>query len=173
MPKLGDTQTKQDIDRVTCLELLEQGKSPTFITSVLKRSLPWVYKTKNERSSIYKCKTKLRSGRPSKLISNIKSIIKKTRGKRKRSTRKVSKQIKDKTKTSISHVTVWKFQKKEKQLPYKRRREPLLSNKNIVSRTNFAKKYGLKPCTFWDNWLFTDEKYFGLSERSNSKNDVV
>jgi hypothetical protein len=73
----------------------------------------------------------------------------------------------------VHHTTIWRFQRQEGQKPYKSQKQTLLTARNIEARKQFVAKYGSKPETFWDNWLFTDEKYFGLSECSNSKNDVI
>ena len=116
---------------------------------------------------------KKRSGASKKLNVKSKKIIRESRGKKKGSIRKLAKKVKQSGTTSVSHQTIWRFQRKERMKPYKRRQEPLYSTKNIQSRTQFAAKYGSKSKFFWDKWLFTDEKYFGLSEKSNSKNDVI
>jgi len=158
---------------VRCLQLLDEGKSPTYIMKLLKRSSSFVYKTNKNRKNVYTCQTKTRTGRPKKLTSNAKRIIRKSRGKKNGSTRKLVKKIKDVINLHVSPQTIHNFQKAEGQFPYRRKKVPLLTAKNIETRTKFVKKYGTKSQCFWDNWIFTDEKYFGLSERSNSKNDVI
>lgn len=173
MPKKGDTQHKQEVDRVRCLQMIKDGKTVRQIMKELKRSNYFVCETKKNRKIVYKCKTKTRTGRPRKLNAALKKIIRKSRNKRKGSTRKLAKKIKEDTGISISKDIVWRFQREEGQKPYKRQTQPLLTIKNIEARKKFAQKYGSKSLAFWDNWLFTDEKYFGLSERSNSKNDVI
>jgi transposase len=172
MPKRGDTQEKQEIDRTRCLQMLNDGYTPLEIKKKLKRSLSFISKTKNSRK-MYKVKTKSRTGRPKVLTSLAKRLIRNSRCKRKGSTRKLAKQLKQEENLKVGHVTIWRFQKEEGQKPYKRPKEPLLSSKNIRSRKMFADKYVKKPQKFWDDWLWTDEKYFGLSEKSNTKNDVA
>jgi hypothetical protein len=90
MPKRGDTQEKQEVDRVRCLQMLKDGKTPSKIMKALRRSKKFVFGTIKYRQNTYKCKTKRRAGRPKKLTIEAKKIIRKSREKRNGSTRKLA-----------------------------------------------------------------------------------
>ena len=58
MPKRGDTQHKQEVDRIRCKQMLEDGKRPCDIMKKLKRSKKFIFESRNNRKTIYKCQTK-------------------------------------------------------------------------------------------------------------------
>src|SRR5687767_7020663 len=118
--------------------MLEDGKRPCDIMKKLKRSKRFIFESRNNRKTIYKCQTKKHSGASKKLNVKSKKIIRESRCKKKGLTRKLAKKVKQSGTTSVSHQTIWRFQRKERMKPYKRRQEPLYSTKNIQSRTQFA-----------------------------------
>src|SRR5437016_2906072 len=94
MPKSGDSQHKQEVDRVRARDMLDDGKKPSEIMKKLKRSKKFVSDVKNNRPTVYACKTKPRTGAKTKLTLAAQVIIRQSRGKKKGSTRKLKKQIK-------------------------------------------------------------------------------
>ena len=130
--------------------MLQIGKRPCEIIKLVGREKTFINYFKNKRKSIYKCQTKKRAGAPTKLNDKAKKLIRKSRDKKGGSTRKLSKQLKQSGVANVSHETIRKFQRNEGQKPYKRKQQPLYSNKNIQRRTEFAQKYGTKSKFFWD-----------------------
>jgi transposase len=110
-----------------------------------------------------------RSGRPSKvtppLVHTVRAMMK---GKKGRSTRRVSALLKERKNLDISRRLVGKIAKDAGLKPYKRRQKPLLSDDQRARRLAFAHKYRHENFRYW---LFTDEKTFELF--GHPKNNFV
>lgn len=111
-----------------------------------------------------------RSGAPVKVTTPVKKqIIKFTKNKRKRSTRKNVKALKAKG-IVLSRPTVMTVLKDAGLFAYKRRKIPRLNDKQKKKRKVFGKKYLEHD---WEHTLVTDEKPFLLFAATNRQNDRV
>lgn len=171
MPKKNDKQSKQEIDRVRCIQMKRDGRKINYIASKLKRHRSLVLKW--SKRSFDRTKTAHRSGRPLILLKESKKIIIASRKRRRGSSRILVRKLRRKNIQKISRSTILRFQRKNGQKWYKRQRKPALSKKNIKDRKSYGTKFGKHSKLWWDRVLFTDETYFGLSEKVNLHNDGV
>ena len=115
---------------------------------------------------------KPRSGRPSVLTNCARKSIEKAKYKRNNSTRKIAKNLQHKN-IEVSSITVWRYTTRKGWKAFKRKKIPLLSEKQRKARLRFAKKYAKLTAEDWDNFLFTDECPKYLFQYPNPKNDIV
>jgi transposase len=163
-------------------KLTLQQRSQIAVLSGQKKTYKQIMKTvgccrtaivrwKNEFKNQNTLNDKKRPGRPKKVNAKITNkIIKMAKGKRKQSTRKVAKTLKNKNLVNISHETVRKIFKNGGLKPYKRRKQIKLLPKHIQQRKQW---YSKTKDINWSNVVFSDEKMFYLIHPSNSKNDIV
>ena len=111
---------------------------------------------------------KPRTGRPKKVTASAKAAILKARGKRKQSTRKISK--KKPGGVSLSPTTVRRVLHGAGLKPYKRRRVQRISDAGKRKRVVFAEENLTRD---WTKVLMTDEVDIDIELPSNPKNDIV
>lgn len=141
------------------------------IMKVVGCSRQSVVRWKNTLQNSCSFKNKQGSGRKSKITPKIiKKLINTTKGKRKRSTRSVSRILKQKNIINLSHTTVHNVLRNQCLHPYKRRPKPKLEANHITQRRKWLRQ---TANTNWDNVVFSDEKIFYVSKHPNKKNDVV
>ena len=112
------------------------GASVRETAIILQKSKSWVAKW----SSSQNFSDKPRSGRPNVLDRTAKKIIEKAKYKTGSSTRKISKQLKNKD-LPESTGTVWRYMSSKGWKPLRRKKLPLLSNKQRKALLAFARKY--------------------------------
>lgn len=171
MPKYGDKESKQRRDRIRCIQMRRNGKAVKLIAKKCKRSESWVKKW--SYLTFERAETQPKSGRPLKLTEKSKEAISKLRKSKRGSCRKVEKFLRRNKIQKVCRTTILRFKKRTGNKWYKRKKVPALSPKNIEDRKAYCSKFGSKHRLWWDNVLFTDETYFGLSEKINSHNDGV
>lgn len=112
-----------------------------------------------------------RSGRPATVTPPIKKRIRAlSKGKQKRSTRKVARLVAAESRVPVSHETVRQTVRKLQLYPHRRIPKPRLSQVHRQARVRFAKKYKrYSP----QRLLSIDEKIFTLVPAGNRKNDIV
>src|SRR5580692_1595887 len=154
MVKTGDSQKKQEVDRIRCVELLNQGRKPCEIVEIIGRSRSWVYNCKDQSKmkSIYELSTKHGSGRKTKLTKKSKRIIRLSRNKLNGSTRSLVRKIRKLANENLSKNTIQRFQKKEGVKPFLQQYVPLLTEKNIEARKKFVEKFVGEDEKMWDAW---------------------
>ena len=126
---------------------------------ILQKSKSWVTKW----SSSQEFYDKPRSGRPTVLHRTAKKVLEKAKYKRGNSTRKISKQLKNKGLPG-STATVWRYMSRKGWKPLRRKKLPLLSNNQRKARLVFARKYRKFTADEWENFLFSNEcpKYLSI-----------
>jgi len=160
--------TKQ---RAMIAKMSIERKSYKQIMQTIGCSRQSVVRWKNTLQDNYSFQNKKGSGRKSKITHKIiKKIINMTKGKRKRSTRIVSRILKQKNIINVSRTTVNKVLNKQGLRPYKRRPKPKLTNEHIKQRRKWLRQ---TTNMNWDNVVFSDEKIFFVSKPPNKKNDIV
>ena len=111
-----------------------------------------------------------RSGRPLKATTALgKKITKHVKGKRRKSVRKVATWLQS-TGYDLGRETVRKVLKKAGLYPYKRKKQPRLTQAQREKRVKFARKFKKHN---WLKTLMTDEKDFNLFAATNPQNDRV
>jgi len=111
-----------------------------------------------------------RSGRPITVTAAIKKkIVNATGNKQKAGTRQVVKRLKAEG-VDVSRTTVQRTLKEEGLHPYKRKKQPRLTDANKKKRLKFAKEYLDHD---WERTLMTDEAPFLLFPKTNPQNDRV
>jgi len=110
-------------------------------------------------------------GRPTKLdpptVHTVRALMK---GKKQRSTRKVSALLRERKGLELSRMTVWRAARRANLTAYHKQRKPLLTADGRRRRLEFAQTY---IDTEWRHVLFVDEKSFHLFGHPNRQNDVV
>jgi transposase len=111
-----------------------------------------------------------RTGRPKKVTKTVtKKILAKTKGKEKRSTRKVAKILQGEG-IQISHETVWRTLRSQGLIPHRKVPRPKLTHEQQTRRLEFARAFLSHD---WAHTLFTDEKHFTTFSPPNRRNDIV
>ena len=109
------------------------------------------------------------SGRPSKISSKILTTLEKSKYKRHQSTRKLSRKLKH-SGLAVCKSTVHNYLKKNLgPKAYKRKRQPLLTEKQRKNRLRFAKKYQDLSEKEWEDYVFSDESPMYLFYEQNRK----
>jgi transposase len=108
--------------------------------------------------------------RKRKIISPIKKqIVQYSKGKRKRSTRKAVKAMKLKG-IDVSRESVRRTLRGAGLYPYKRQKQPRLTEYHMKKRLQFAREFKDHD---WETTVMTDETDFALLDEPNRKNDIV
>ena len=113
------------------------------------------------------------------MTKETKIFINESRGKRRQTTRKISKYLKSNSIQDVHHSTIFRFQKETGAKPYKRQLVPRKCRcRNWRERRlAFCNKYSEAngfDLTFWmDSIIFSDESTFPLHGKINRKNDVI
>ena len=82
--------------------------------------------------------------------------IEKAKYKQNNSTRKIAKNLQQKN-IEVSSIMVWRYMTRKGWKAFKRKKIPLLSEKQRKARLRFAKKHAKLTAEDWDNFLFTDK----------------
>ena len=135
---------------------------------ILQKSKRWVAKWSSSREFC----DKPRSGRPTVLDRTAKKVIEKAKYKRGNSTRKISKQLKNKGLPG-SAATVWRYMSRKGWKPFRRKKLPLLSNNQRKAPLVFTRKYRKFTADEWENFLFSVGCPKYLFHLPNPKNDIV
>ena len=164
------TKMKSDIvyARAQAVILRSSGHSVKEIAKYFNKTVRWV----NKWSKRECFKDKPRSGRPSVLTNCARKLIEKAKYKRGNSTRKIAKNLQQKN-IKVSSITVWRYMTRKGWKAFKRKKIPLLSEKQRKGRLRFAKKHAKLTAEDWDNFLFRDECPKYLFQYPNPKNDIV
>ena len=115
---------------------------------------------------------KPRSGRPSVLTNRATNVSEKAKYKRNNSTRKTAKNL-QLHHINVSNTTVGRYITSKGWKAFKRKKIPLLSEKQRRARLRFAKKYSKLTAEDWEDFLFTDECPKYLCQNPNPENDIV
>ena len=124
----------------------------------------------NQKESL--SKTKPRSGRPSVLTNCARNAIKKAKYKRNNLTRKIAKNLQHHD-IKVLSTTVWRYMTNKGWKALKRKKIPLLSEKQNRARLRFAKKYSKLTAEDWENFLVTDKCPEYLFQYPSPKIDIV
>jgi transposase len=158
---------RSEDDRLRVIALSAIGKPKTWIIRETGFTKCFVYRWYGRRD----LKDAPRAGRAIKMtppvVSAVRSLMK---GKRRRSTRKVSALLKEKKDVELSREGVRRAAKRAGLTAYHRRPKPLLTEDHRQRRLEFATLY---QDTDWSKVLFSDEKTFTLFGHPNRQNDVV
>lgn len=108
------------------------------------------------------------------LTNRTRTVIEKAKYKRNNSTRKLAKSLQSHN-IKVSNTTVWSYMTNKGRKAFKRKKIPLLSEKQRRARLRFrfARKYYKLTAEDWENFLFTDECPKYLFQYPNPKNDIV
>lgn len=111
------------------------------------------------------------TGRPRKRTRRVEQAIELTmRGKRRRSSRVVARDLKRRKIADISYMTVQRAAHGRGMRPYKQRKTSRLSENHKAQRLKFAKSNGKKD---WSTVVFSDEHKFKQFKGGNPAHDVV
>lgn len=170
LPVFSVTKMKSDIvyARAQAAILRSSGHSVKEIAKFFNKTERWV----NKWSKRECFEDKPRSGRPSVLTNCARKSIEKAKYKRNNSTRKIAKNLQQKN-IEVSSITVWRYMTRKGWKAFKRKKIPLLSEKQRKAHLRFAKKYAKLTAEDWDNLLFTDECPKYLFQYPNPNNDIV
>ncbi|KAI6652369.1 hypothetical protein LOD99_7383 [Oopsacas minuta] len=127
--------------------------------------------------SQHKCgetmETKPRSGRPQILKRVSRIVIKKSLGKRRQSTRKLSRRLTIRG-NPISHMTIQRhLAQRLDGRPYKRPKWPKITQKIKENRLKFARDHENWSFEDWNKVFWSDESPFELFHSPNRQNDRV
>lgn len=163
--------TEKEQERFKAYKLLTQGKTKSVVATKMHRSLSWVKNVKRKFEGTGTFKDNSRSGRPKKVTpSEVSRLVKKVKGKRRQSTRKVAGEFRTRKGEKLSHETVRTSLRKAGLYPHRARKATFLTEGQKKRRVAFAKKYrrfDWTKCAFWD------ETEFELHGTPNIKDDVV
>ena len=159
--------------RSQAVGMLQAGSSQRWVSLKLGVNIRtirrWWRLFKNEIS----LKNQGARGRKSSVPRIAEIIISKSIGKKRRSVRNLSRQLKLKG-HQVSSSTVYRYLTKVKGVKsFKRQRQPLLTQKHKDARLKFCKEHANWTVKDWRNILFSDESPFQLNHPSNRKNDCV
>lgn len=150
-------------DRVKIVTLSNEGKSLRDIGKIVKKPFSTVrYIIKKFKNS--KCFENLpRSGRP-KILNNREErvILKEVQNNPKISAQTLACDIAKTSGKTVCAETVRKVIRSAGYNGRVPRKKPFLSERNILKRSDYAKKYVNKPIDFWKNVIFSDESKFNL-----------
>ena len=121
------------------------------IAKLFKKAERWV----NNWSKRKSFEGKPRSGRPSVLTNYARNVITKAKYKRNNSTRKIAQKVQHDN-INVSSTTVWSLTNKGWKV-FKRKKIPLLTEKQRSPRLKFSRKYSKLTAEDLENFLFTDE----------------
>lgn len=153
------------VDRARVIALSSEGKSITNIVRHTGFDRQFVTRWFRTDSA----SEKQRPGRPTKITPALTRTVRAMmKGKKGRSTRRVSALLKERKNIDLSRDTVGIIAKRSGLKPYKRQQKPLLTANQQLRRLEFARKFKNEN---WRNVLFTDEKTFELF--GHPKNDFV
>jgi transposase len=158
---------RSEEDRLRVVALSAVGETKTSI--IRKTGFPksFVYRWFGRRDT----KDAPRPGRAKKLTPQVLHMVKAMmKGKRQRSTRKVTKLLAERKGIELSRELVRQAAKAGGLKAYHRRPKPLLTDDNRQRRLEFATMYA---DTDWRCVLFSDEKTFTLFGHPNRQNDVI
>lgn len=162
---------EKEQERFKAYKLLTQGKKNSVVATKMHRSLSWVKNVKRRFEGTGSFKDKRRSGRPKKVTpSEVKRLVKKVKGKRRQSTRKVAREFRTRSGEKFSHETVRKSLRGAGLYPHRARKATFLTEDHKKRRVAFAKKYrrfNFAECAFWD------ETEFELHGTPNIKDNIV
>ena len=130
-----EAKMKSDIafSRAQAAILRSSGHSVKEIPKLFNKTERWVNKW-----SKWQCfEDKPRSGRPSVLNNFARKLIEKAKYKRNKSTRKIAKNLQQKN-MNVSSATVWRYMTTKEWKAFKRKKIPLLSEKQRKARLRFA-----------------------------------
>lgn len=172
--------SKRHIKRLKIFALIEEGYNDTDIAAraSVDRATVWRWrKKKKEADKAEKIEdeelvlSQPRAGRPITATTSPirRKIIKMTEGKTRRSTRKVAKTLKSQG-TTISRTSVRRVLRSDGLHPYRRQKQPRLTQRHKMKRRTFARNHKDHD---WEHTLMTDEKDFELFPTGNPQNDRV
>ena len=171
--KIMNVQNSKIGIRLRAVGMLESGISQEQIAKTLGVTARTIWNWKRRHEFGNSMDDKPRSGRPTKLTRVPKIIIKKSIGKRWKSTRNLAKFISTKS-VAISKDTVHRYLRNTLGVkPYKRPSHPKLSEKQNDQRVQFCLKHKFWTEYDWKTVLFSDESPFELFHPANRQNDRV
>lgn len=152
-----------EVERGQIITLLAEGYSSREIAKKLKISQSSVMRAKQKHKKTGTYKHLCGNGRPSVLNESIINIIdSENKRNRKTSLRKLKEVVKQKGKTTISHVTIRKGLHQLGLQAYSPTKKPLLTKKHIVSRYNIGKQWLCMSEEEIKNIIWSDESKFNL-----------
>lgn len=171
--KSGKANFSESELRAQAIALRNAGKTREEVAQSLGRSVRWVQKWWQRYKKGDSLHDKPRSGRPSCLTSRAKDIIRKAKGKRHQSCRRLSQRLKNLGETASKNTVHRYLTKKLGLKAYKRRKIPRLTKLQKEKRLTFAKKYVKLTPRDWENWVFSDECPLYLFPTPNRQNDRI
>ena len=123
-------------------KLLAEGKSVQLVAHNLKKDAKWVKRNEKRFEELGTFKDRPRTGQPKKMTEgDRKRLVKRVKGKERKSTRKVSKAFKTKGRKNVGRETIRVVLKKSGLFPHKKRKTPFLTDEQKKKRVSFARKY--------------------------------
>lgn len=163
------SETEQD--RFRAHQLLAKGYSQKAVATKIKRSRHFVQNVEKRFEARKDFKDFDRSGRPKKLASeDERRLVKKVKGKRGMSVRRVAAQFQTKDKDKVGRETIRVTLKKFGLYPHRRRKVTRLTEDHKKRRVEMARKYRRYD---WTKCAFWDESGFDLFPTPNLKNDIL
>lgn len=179
---LHDSEEQRIVDRIRCItyrEIRDEIIARTggsfitreWISERLRRSEDWVRRTWNK--TIEECYTQFGSGRPQVLSQESKDIITSASGVRNSGSRRVARDILERTKQRVSHVTVHRERYRQGLKPFHVVAKPLKTNTHIENR-----KWLADFVADWTEEDFlhiapSDEFYIYVIRKPNHQNDRI
>lgn len=171
--KSGKAALSEPQVRAQAIALRRAGKTCREVAQDLGRSIRWVKKWWQRYQSCDSLEDMPRAGRPSVLSPRAKDLIRKAKGKRHQSCRRLSRRLKN-LGEEVSKSTIHRFLTEKLGLrAYRRQRIPRLTKLQKEKRLAFAKKYAKMTPRDWENWIFSDECPLYLFPTPNSQNDRI
>lgn len=179
---LHDSEEQRIVDRIRCITYREirdemiatTGESfitRSWISERLRRSEDWV--RRNWNKTIDECYTQFGNGRPQVLSQESKDVISSASGVRGNSSRKVAREILEKTKQRVSRMTVNRERHRQGLKPFHVIAKPLKTNTHIEDR-----KWLANYVANWTEEDFmhvapSDEFYIYVIRKPNHQNDRI
>ncbi len=179
---LYDSEEQRFVDRIRCItyrEIRDEMITSTggsfitrqWISEKLRRSERWVKQHWN--NTIEECYTQFGGGRPHVLSQESKNIITSASGVRGNSSRKIAREILEKTRQRVSHMTVNRERHRQGLKPFHVIAKPLKTNTHIEDR-----KWLANFVADWTEEDFlhvapSDEFYIYVVRKPNHQNDRI
>lgn len=171
--KVARKVTSREANRARAIGLIEGGVSQGLVAKKLNVTRTTVNHWWKRHLNGESLTDKKRTGRPPVVSKIAKIVCSKAKGKRGHSVRKLATRLSRKG-YQVSKSTVHRFLRQSKNFyPYKRPRQPKITEKQRRCRLQFCKK--VKGWTFneFKNVIWSDESVFEVQHAPNPQNDRV
>lgn len=169
VPKQKETSVSE---RKIIMHLHSQGKSFAEIGQMMDRSRFTIRSIVNRFKGESNLQNAKRPGRPRVLSDRERQkIVREIKKDPKKTSTQLTAEVQEETGKKIHPMTVRRVLHEADYSARVARRKPLISLKNQKKRLAYAREYGSRPNSFWDQVLFSDESKYNIF-RSDGRSTV-